>query len=141
MRPREPQFDSLSLEDERRVYLEGIRHFNAGEFFEAHEVWEEAWNKVLDKRRERFYRAIIRGAVALELLSRGRAVGARQVFLDCAANFEGLPLAFNGLDIPAFIESLRLAIDPALCDLTLVRVDVRPELLFEITLADGWTLQ
>lgn len=140
MRPREPQFDSLTLEDERRIYLEGIRHFNAGEFFEAHEVWEEAWTKVLDKRREQFYRAIIRGAVALELLSRGRAVGARQVFLDCKATFEGLPAVFNGLDIPAFIESLRKALEPALSDLNATAVTIRPDLLFPIILNDDWTL-
>jgi uncharacterized protein len=140
MRPREPQYDSLSLDDERRVYLEGIRHFNAGEFFEAHETWEEAWNKVLDKRREQFYRAIIRGAVALELLCRGRAVGARQVFLDCAANFEGLPPVFLGLDIPAFLGSLRRALEPALVDLNARAVQIRPDLLFPITLYKDWTI-
>jgi len=140
MRPRQPQFDRLTLEDERRIYLEGIGHFNAGEFFEAHEVWEEAWNKVLDKRREQFYRAIIRGAVALELLSRGRAVGARQVFLDCMATFEGLPPMFNGLDIPAFLESLRRALEPATMDLDARTAQIRPDLLFPIVLHEGWTL-
>ena len=141
MRPREPQFDSLSLEDERRVYLEGIRHFNAGEFFEAHEVWEEAWNKVLDKRREQFYRAIIRGAVALELLCRGRAVGARQVFLDCMATFEGLPDDFLGIHIPTYVESLRTALEPALIDLDARAVQIRPDLLFRISLSDGWAIE
>ena len=141
MRPREPQFDSLSLEDERRVYLKGIRHFNAGEFFEAHEIWEEAWNKVLDKRREQFYRALIRGAVALELLCRSRAVGARQVFLDCAATFEGLPPVFSGLDIPAFLDALRIALGPALDDLSAVHAPVKPDLLFTIELRDDWNFE
>lgn len=140
MRPRKPQFDNLTLEDERRIYLEGIRHFNAGEFFEAHEVWEEAWNKVLDKRREQFYRAIIRGAVALELLSRGRAVGARQVFLDCMATFDGLPDDFLGLHIPAFEESLRTALAPALSDLDARAAQIRPDLLFRIELPESWEI-
>ena len=140
MRPREPQFDNLTHEDERRIYLEGIRHFNAGEFFEAHEVWEEAWNKVLDKRREQFYRAIIRGAVALELLCRGRAVGARQVFLDCVATFDGLPDDFLGLHIPTFVESLRNALAPALNDLDARTTRIQPELLFQIELTESWEI-
>lgn len=140
MHPRQPQFDSLTLEDERRIYLEGIEHFNAGEFFEAHEVWEEAWNKVLDKRREQFYRAIIRGAVALELLCRGRAVGARQVSLDCVATFQGLPATFNGLDIQEFLDSLRRALEPAMLDLDARTAQIRPDLLFSISLPDDWTI-
>jgi len=138
--PRRPQFDELPLDDERRIYLDGIRHFNAGEFFEAHETWEDVWTRVLDRRREQFYRAIIRGAVALELLARGRAVGARQVLLDCIATFEGLPGRFMGLNIPVFLDSLRRALDPALSDLDARTATIRPDLLFAITLEDGWQI-
>ena len=141
MMPRKPDYDHLSIEDERRIYLDGIRLFNTAEFFEAHETWEEAWTKVIDRRREQFYRAIIRGAVTLELLCRGKAVGARQVFLDCIATFNGLPDAFMGLNIPDFIESLRQAIDPALTDLETRTATVRPDLLFQIELADGWSIE
>ena len=27
----------------RRALAEGSRHFDAGRYFEAHEVWEDAW--------------------------------------------------------------------------------------------------
>lgn len=32
------------MEFDRR-YLKGIEHFNAREFFDAHEVWEELWHE------------------------------------------------------------------------------------------------
>ena len=91
----------LSLVEEARLYRDGIRLFNDGLFFEAHDAWEDAWRQVQDKRREQFYRALIRSAVTLELLRRGRAVGVRQVFVDCMQTFEGLPPVFMGLgDLP-----------------------------------------
>src|ERR1044071_9495884 len=63
------------LNEEHRIYLDGIRLFNEGQFFEAHDTWEECWRGVHDRRREQFYRALIQSAVTLELLRRGRAGG------------------------------------------------------------------
>ena len=47
----------FSRDDEHRLYLEGIRLFNAGDFFEAHDTWEEVWHRVQNRRREQFYRS------------------------------------------------------------------------------------
>ena len=33
----------MSLELEKKLYLQGIELFNGHEFFEAHEVWEAVW--------------------------------------------------------------------------------------------------
>src|SRR5262245_47359313 len=94
-------------DEEHRLYLEGIRLFNEGDFFAAHDTWEEVWHRVQNRRREQFYRALIQSAVTLELLRRGRAVGVRQVFVSCMALFNGLPDAFMGLDIPAHLARVR----------------------------------
>lgn len=126
--------DDYSLADERRDYLEGVRLFNEGDFFGAHETWEDCWNGTHDRRRERFYRAVIRGAVTLHLLRQGRAVGCRQVFVDCVNTFEGLPPVFMGLDIARHIENLRGAIRPALDDLEARQVRIDPARLFKMEL-------
>lgn len=123
-----------TLEQERHDYQEGIRVFNEGDFFEAHETWEDCWRGTLDRRREQFYRAIIRGAVTLHLLRQGRAVGVRQVFVDCMKTFEGLPDVFMGLDIPAHLAKIRHAIQPALDDLEATQIQVDPSRLFEMAL-------
>ena len=124
----------LSIEEERRIFHEGIRLFNEGLFFEAHEEWEEIWSRVADKKREQFYRAIIQGAVTLELLRRGEAVGVRQVLVSCTDLFYDLLGVFIGLDIPAFIDKLRHAISDAIDDLESRTVQVDPARLFRIEL-------
>jgi len=129
-----PSAHDLPLAAERRIYYEGIRLFNEGQFFEAHDAWEEAWHAVQDRRRERFYRALIQGAVTLELLRRGRAVGVRQVFVSSSELFAGLPPVFMGLDIPEFLGRLRHSIEPAIIDLESKQVRVNPARLFAIEL-------
>src|SRR5262249_35922294 len=121
-------------EDEHRGYLEGIRLFNEGDFFEAHDTWEEVWHRVQNRRREQFYRALIQSAVTLELLRRGRAVGVRQVFVSCMELFKGLPDVFMGLDIPAHLAHVRHAIQPALDDLQTRHIQIDPARLFRIEL-------
>lgn len=132
MNPPDPH--GFDLGEERRIYYEGIRLFNEGEFFEAHETWEDAWNGTHDRRRERFYRALIQSAVTLELLRRGRAVGVRQVFVSCMELFDGLPDVFMGLDIPAHIARVRHAIEPAVTNLEARHIRIEPARLFRIEL-------
>ena len=122
--------NTLKPTEEKRIYFEGLRLFNRGEFFEAHEVWEEIWSQVPDPRRERFYQGIIQAAVTLELLRRGKAVGVRKVFVSCKTLLETLPSPFMGLDIGGFLERLRHAIQPAVEDLTAGSVRIQPDRLF-----------
>lgn len=124
----------FDLAEERRIYFAGIDLFNAGEFFEAHETWEDVWNGTHDRRRERFYRALIQSAVTLELLRRGRAVGVRQVFVSSSELFKGFPGVFMGLDIAAHLGRVRHAIQPALDDLETRFIQVDPGRLFRIEL-------
>lgn len=132
MNPSGPQH--LDLAVEHAAYFEGIRLFNEGLFFEAHDAWEAIWHETRDRRREQFYRAIIQGAVTLELLRRGRAIGVRQVFVSCLELFKGLPDVFMGVDIPAYIAMLRHTVQPALDDLETRHIQIDPARLFTITL-------
>ena len=124
----------LDLSEECRIYHEGIRLFNDGRFFEAHEVWEDNWKGVADKRREQFYRAIIQAAVTLELLRRQRAVGVRQVFISCLELFDGLGERYMGLNIPDFLAKLRHAVQHTIDDLETRFVRFDASRLFLITL-------
>ena len=46
------------------LYLKGIEFFNACDYFEAHEAWEELWTDYRGELR-RFYQGLIQVAVAL----------------------------------------------------------------------------
>src|SRR5262249_60283391 len=51
-------------------YLAGVRLFNAGEYFDAHEVWEDLWRDCPSADR-RFYQSFIQAAGAPYHLGRG----------------------------------------------------------------------
>lgn len=58
---------------------DGLRLFNAGEYFEAHEALEDAWNAEEGKVRE-LYRGILQIAVVYLHVTRGNYNGAVKVY-------------------------------------------------------------
>jgi uncharacterized protein len=61
------------------LYLKGIAYFNACEFFEAHETWEDLWKNYSGPLRL-FYKGLIQAAVALHHFGNGNIRGARKVY-------------------------------------------------------------
>ncbi|HSL46570.1 MAG TPA: DUF309 domain-containing protein [Anaerolineales bacterium] len=59
--------------------VEGLRLFNAGEYFEAHETLEDAWNEEKGKVRD-LYRGILQTAVVYLHITRGNYSGAVKVY-------------------------------------------------------------
>jgi predicted metal-dependent hydrolase len=58
---------------------DGLRLFNAGEYFEAHEALEDAWNAEAGKVRD-LYRGILQIAVVYLHITRGNYAGAVKVY-------------------------------------------------------------
>lgn len=94
-------------------YLRGIELFNHGEYFDAHEVWEEPWQNSRGDRRL-FYQALIQAAVALEHYRRGNPRSAATVWRNCRAKLVALPDHFMGMDLRAFVVDMEAALRPAL---------------------------
>ena len=100
----------MSLEEERRVYEAGMTLFNAGGFFEAHEVWEDAWNGTSGRRSE-FYRGLIQMAVVFEHYRRLNGQGVRKVFASAKARWTApLPDVYMGLDLRGFERQVATAL-------------------------------
>lgn len=59
--------------------VEGLRLFNAGEYFEAHEALEDAWNAETSEVRN-LYRGILQIAVVYLHITRGNYNGAVKVY-------------------------------------------------------------
>jgi hypothetical protein len=57
---------------------EGLRLFNAGEYFAAHDAWEELWTGYRGPWRN-LLKGLIQVAVALYHFERGNLVGARKL--------------------------------------------------------------
>ena len=86
-------------------YLRGIELFNAGEFFDCHEAWEEIWLESDGVNRELLH-ALIQSAVALHHFQRGNLKGALSVYRRARNTLETLPPMVMRLDIQDFAKHL-----------------------------------
>jgi predicted metal-dependent hydrolase len=65
----------MEAAEERRLMAEGADLFNAGRFFDCHEVWEDVWNAQPPSERQ-FLQGLIQIAVGCEHFNRGNLPGA-----------------------------------------------------------------
>jgi pSer/pThr/pTyr-binding forkhead associated (FHA) protein len=84
-----------------REYLEGIVHFNAGRYFEAHEIWEEIWLRSGGQDKV-FYQMLIQSAVGMYHFERNNWVGARGMHRRVVEKLAALPREFMSLDLVEF---------------------------------------
>jgi predicted metal-dependent hydrolase len=82
-------------------YLAGIDHFNRGEYFDAHEVWEDLWRDCEPADRL-FYQSLIQAAVALYHGGNGNRTGASRLFTSGRGKMSGYRPAHQGLDVDGF---------------------------------------
>ena len=87
-------------------YHRGIRLFNAREFYEAHEVWEDVWRESHGMEKK-FLQGLIQAAVALHHQSTGNVVGACSLVERARRNLAGCPAEFAGIRVG----ELRLALE------------------------------
>jgi hypothetical protein len=86
-------------------YHRGIRLFNAREFYDAHEIWEDVWRES-NGIEKRFLQGLIQAAVALHHHSTGNVVGACSLMERAHRNLAGCPEEFSGIRVGALLESL-----------------------------------
>lgn len=92
---------------------EGIRLFNQGRYFEAHEELELAWREEQGKIRE-LYQGILEAGVTYLHLRRGNLAGAQKVFGRSMRWLRMWPTVCRGIHI----ERLRLDLETALAEAT-----------------------
>ena len=115
-------------------YLAGIVRFNRGEYFDAHEVWEDLWHDTAGPDR-RFYQGLIQAAVAVYHASNRNARGARRLFHSGRRYMSAYPASHLGLDVPAFWASLERALADFLPDPAPESATLRADCLPTITSA------
>jgi uncharacterized protein len=86
-------------------FREGIKLFNSAEFFEAHEVLEDAW-RAAPAAEKKFLQGLIQVAVALHHHSKENRVGARSLLARARRNLSGYPDKFGGIDLKPLLKSL-----------------------------------
>jgi predicted metal-dependent hydrolase len=86
-------------------YLEGIRLFNEGEFWHAHEQWEACWLQSIEPDTT-FYQGIIQAAAALVHWKKGNLRGLRRNWEKGRPKLVALPASMHGLDLRALIADM-----------------------------------
>jgi uncharacterized protein len=74
----------------------GVADFNAGRFFEAHEVWEELWLGA-EEPEKTFLQGLIQIAAAFHHQGRGNARGAQSLLAAGMAKLTRCPDDFRGI--------------------------------------------
>jgi pSer/pThr/pTyr-binding forkhead associated (FHA) protein len=82
-------------------YIEGVAHFNAGRYFEAHEIWEQIWLRSTGEEKV-FYQMLIQAAVGLHHFERSNWTGARGMHRRVTEKLAALPQMYLSLDLVSF---------------------------------------
>ena len=90
---------------------EGLRLFNAGEYFEAHEALEDAWNEEKGPVRD-LYRGILQVAVVYLHITRRNYNGAIKVYARSQKWIKNWPEICRGIDV----EQLRRDAEAAIAE-------------------------
>jgi PPOX class probable F420-dependent enzyme len=98
---RTPDYQAIELACQALLSplaIKGIELFNHGEFFEAHEELEHAWNEDTSPGRE-LYRAILQVSVAYLQIERGNFPGAVKMFQRLRQWIDPLPEECRGVEV------------------------------------------
>ena len=96
----------MSKPDFRHHIREGVEHFNARRFWEAHEAWETIW-LVAESDVEQFLQGLIQIAAAYHHVQRGTYRGAGRLFEAGLKRLEPYATTFCGIDRDAAEKAAR----------------------------------
>ncbi len=94
---------------------EGLRCYECGEYFEAHEHWEGVWLKCAEPEKT-FLQALIQVTAAFHHLERGNRVGTASLLRASLRRLEKYPVEYGGVAVEQLRWSMRawlVALDDA----------------------------
>src|ERR671922_1832523 len=103
--------DAMEPYDPR--YLAGVLLFNAGDYFEAHEVWKDLWAESHGEERK-FYQGLIQAAVGLCHFGNGNLGGAAKLYNSSRDYMAGCGERYLGLDVAGFRRQMEECFRPVL---------------------------
>jgi uncharacterized protein len=89
------------------LYREGLRLFNAEDFFECHEVFEELWSESQGDQRK-FLQGLIQAAVALFHFGNENFGGAKKLYRSATEKLEPMGEEYMGIALARFLADFRL---------------------------------
>ncbi len=101
----------MPIEEEKRLYLEGIELFNGHDYFDAHEAWEEIWHHAGGLKKD-FYQGMIQAAVALEHYRRSNPKGVVSLHRSYCRRLALVPRVCMGVEMSLFLADMEKILHP-----------------------------
>ena len=89
-------YDRLPPEEDHRL---AIQHFNARQFFPAHEAWESAWRQLRNTDEEEFFHGLAQLGAGFTHYMRGNPHGARILLGRAVQRISGYGPRHRGIDV------------------------------------------
>lgn len=88
------------------LFLEGIRLFNAEEFYECHDAFEDLWNETLGEERL-FIQGLLQAGVSLFHFGNENYGGAMKLYRAATKKLTPYPSLYWGVDLGKFLSDYR----------------------------------
>ena len=85
---------------------EGLRWYEAGEFFAAHEAWESLWLESQEPEKT-FLQGLIQVTAAFHHLQRNNSLGTTRLFQGSLRRLEPYPACFGGISVILLCNDIR----------------------------------
>ena len=93
------------LQKIENLFQEGLTYFKSGDYFEAHESWEELWSDFYLKDR-RFIQGLIQLSVSFVHLENNNLKGAKSLLNKCKEKFMEFDGLQRGIDIKKLLKEI-----------------------------------
>jgi uncharacterized protein len=85
---------------------DGLRHYNAAEYFAAHEAWESVW-LTASQPEKTFLQGLIQVTVAFHHLQRNNSLGATRLLQAALRKLEPHSPHFGGISVALLCDDIR----------------------------------
>lgn len=89
---------------------QGIKFFNRGSYFEAHEAWEEMWRSMTGSLRD-FYQGLVHAAVGMHHLANRNPRGAVAQLEKSLRRLDGYPADCCSIDVAQLRKDIRRVLE------------------------------
>ncbi|KAA3609021.1 MAG: DUF309 domain-containing protein [Planctomycetota bacterium] len=93
------------------AFRQGAAYFNARDFYQAHEAWEDYWLQIGDSKAD-LWKGLIQIAVACLHWQRGNSAGARRLQRKAMEYLRPFAPEYEGLPLTEFLQQLEQAFAP-----------------------------
>src|SRR6201992_771911 len=100
-RPRRMKFDWT-----QGALAEGLRLYDTGQFFAAHEAWESVWLPAQEPEKT-FLQGLIQVTAAFHHLQRNNRLGTARLLQGALRRLEGYPASFGSVPVVSLCADIR----------------------------------